>query len=114
MKGKINAEDSASAYLRQKGFLILARNRRIENIEIDIIAKKKIKNIYHTYFIEVKCVRLENYNKGFTVFPRNQFLRYRKCIHLWYSQAKRSFPCHISLIVFNEHLKCIDFFPDFF
>jgi len=107
------AENAASVYLRKSGFQVLSRNRRVDNVEIDILAKRTQKNISHIYFIEVKQVREKNYRKGFPPFSQKQRARYNHSIRYLYATNGRSFPCHISLIVFNENIQCLDFFSDY-
>ncbi|MES0490504.1 MAG: YraN family protein [Leptospirales bacterium] len=107
------AENAASVYLRKSGFQILSRNRRIGSVEIDILAKIKRFNVDHIYFVEVKQVQEKNYRNGYPPFSVKQRARYNHSVLFMFSINGRSFPCHISLIVFNEHIQCIDFFPDY-
>ena len=113
MAEQSRAENAASIYLRKNGFQVLSRNRRIDNVEIDILAKKKQKQIDHIYFVEVKQVQEKNYKNGYPPFSQKQRSRYDHSIRYIYSKNGRCFPCHISLIVFNEKIQCLDFFPDY-
>jgi putative endonuclease len=69
------AEDIACRYLRDKGYLIVARNWRWRGGEVDIIAKDGDTLV----FVEVKGRRTPRYGSPLEAVDR------RKRLHLWNS-----------------------------
>lgn len=102
-------ENSAVQYLKQNGFVVLSRNRRIGGVEIDIIGLRK-KNHEKTYYlIEVKKTIEEYYRMGYPALSFSQIQRYMKAIENMNIQCGKFLDIRFALMVFNEKNHLVEF-----
>ncbi len=104
-------EAQTTKKLRQEGFSIVARNRKICGVEIDIIARKNNSGEEHYYFIECK------YRHEDTAFPlvsRKQRERYRKAAAFWQSELGRFLNLHLSVAIGTGNSESIHLIADYF
>lgn len=94
-------EEIACRYLREKLYIILARNYRTPGGEIDIVAKKKDLLV----FIEVKCRLTERFGKPYEAVNFFKKIHFQRAI-LWFfkkNQVKeKKFRFDIISIVLNK------------
>ena len=104
--GKI-AEDRAALYYIEMGYLILKRNYRLQNGEIDIIAK----GLDEIVFVEVRSRTGVELGSPSETIDRRKIMRIRKtAVRYLYETAQSSMVCRFDFIgvIFNDLGQIID------
>ena len=104
-------EDLAVRFLREKRYVILARNTRVYGPEIDILALNIESNEKNYTFFEVKGVRKANYLSGFPCLSIHQINRYRKAMARLQAKSKKIMNLNMGLLVFDEQGELLEFLP---
>jgi len=104
-----SCENIAVNYLKTRGYRILARNKKINGIEIDILTRRKLNNTFIYSFIEVKKTKKKAFYSGYPPISFRQLQRYRQAIVFSYILNKKPFFTEISLIVFDENKNLLSF-----
>lgn len=68
----ITGEEDAALFLKSKGYVIIARNKKIAGVEIDIVCKRADTVV----FCEVKSRESEEYGRGVEAVDRARQARY--------------------------------------
>ena len=98
------AEDRAANILRNRKYIILARNIIFHGTEIDLLCKQD--GTY--FFFEVKCLKLLHYQNGFIPFQYRQWNRYKNAIHKWYTANNKVYHTSIGIIIFDHKLNLLN------
>lgn len=110
------AENAAVQFLRERGYAVLSRNRRIGGVEVDIIATIAAVNTElqdnidkNYFFIEVKKTTQSNYSAGFPVLTNRQKQRYLHAIETFIAEQQKSLTINLGLVILDEHHHVIEF-----
>lgn len=104
-------ECNAVKVLREMGLRILSRNRKINGVEIDIIARYYFQNEWHLTFLEVKQIRRKHFQAGYPVLSSRQRERYQKAANAMIGLNDKLLNLHCGLIVMDELGQLIMFNP---
>lgn len=107
------AENMASQWLRQKKFVILARNFRINGVEIDILTRYFYQGEWHTILFEIKKMRRSHFLAGYPALGHRQLQRYQKALQEMVLRSGKLLNAHVGLIVFSEKGDILLFNPFF-
>lgn len=104
-------ECNAVKVLREMGLRILSRNRKINGVEIDIIARYYFQNEWHLTFLEVKQIRRKHFQAGYPILSSRQRERYQKAAKAMIGLNDKLLNLHCGLIVMDELGQLIMFNP---
>jgi len=94
-------ENIAVSYLRRHGRCILARNMRLENIEIDILALRR----YSPHEEQIELIEVKarsDTNLAYNPLSKLQIDRYRKFANLLYVRAGKYLDIQIKLLMIDK------------
>lgn len=107
----ISLENQTIKKLRENGFCVLARNKKIFGVEIDVVARKISRGEEHYFFIECKFRRAGG---GYPLLSQKQKERYRRAAALWQSEIGRFVNIHMTLATNAPETDSILILPDYF
>ena len=99
------SEERASQVLKNKNYLILARNIRFYGVELDFICKQ---DQSYTFF-EVKTIKKNHYDLGYPILSYRQKIRFQRSIEAWQYDIQKINNANAGLIVFDEFLNLLCF-----